>query len=127
MNNLIIEATKSTPGIQFDGVQGIFRITGESYPENAAKFYTPVTEWLENWLQQPEAVLELEFEIIYFNSSSSKIFMNIFDLFERAVAAGKKASVVWRCDAENETAIECGEEFSKDLVALPFRIEIIGV
>lgn len=123
---LDIEATKSTPGILFDQERCILRIYGESYPENAAKFYSPVVDWLREYLAESGRELRLEFEIIYFNSSSSKVFMNLFDLLEAAVTDGRQAAVVWRCDAENETAIECGEEFREDVVHLPFEIQIVG-
>ncbi len=38
MENLIIEATKSTPAVHFDAENHVFSIKGESYPENTAKF-----------------------------------------------------------------------------------------
>lgn len=126
MDRLRIEQTKSTPMIDFDSDTGILKIVGESYPENAAKFYTPVVEWLKEYLNKGGVVKALvEFEIIYFNSSSSKVFMTIFNLLEESAANGKQVSVVWRCDHENQTAIECGEEFKEDTAHLPFAIEII--
>ena len=42
MSNLYIEQTKSTPRIQFEADSNKLRIEGQSYPENAFKFYEPV-------------------------------------------------------------------------------------
>jgi Domain of unknown function (DUF1987). len=124
MNNLLIEKTQSTPTIQFDMVSNVLKISGESFPENTAKFYSPVLEWLRGYIEQLDSATEvtMEFDIIYFNSSTSKIFMTIFDMLESAVENGKKVCVNWRYDEKNETAFECGEEFKEDLDVLPFNL-----
>jgi hypothetical protein len=43
-------------------------------------------------------------------------------MLQAAVEKGKNISVQWLCNPENETAIECGEEFKEDLEKLPFDI-----
>jgi hypothetical protein len=123
VEDLIIEMTQSTPYIYFSQTANVLIIKGESFPENSAKFYAPAMEWLREYI----SVLEnekatMQFEIVYFNSSTSKVFMTIFDMLEAEVENGKNVSVLWLCNAENETAIECGEEFKEDLERLPFDI-----
>jgi len=49
--------------------------------------------------------------------------MTVFDLLEQGVIEGRKISVKWICDKQNEFAIECGEEFKEDLNELPFSVE----
>lgn len=124
MVDLHIEKTNSTPGIDFDAESGLLRIRGESFPENVVKFYTPIIEWIKEYISLTEEEILFVFEIPYFNSSSSKILMTIFDLLEQEVKLGRKISVKWRCDQDNETAIECGEEFKEDITLLPFVIEV---
>jgi Domain of unknown function (DUF1987). len=124
MENLIIEKTKSTPGIDFDVTSGLLQIKGESFPENVVKFYAPIIDWIKNYINSEAKETTLEFEIIYFNSSTSKVFMTIFDFLDKEVGNGKSIKVKWLCDSENETAIECGEEFKEDIDLLPFEIEI---
>ncbi len=121
----MIDKTKSTPEINFDINSGTLWIKGESFPENAAKFYTPILNWIKEYLKKSTSEMVFEFEIIYFNSSTSKIFMTLFDLLDDEVQDGKKVVVNWRCDKENETAIECGEEFKEDLELLPFNILLL--
>ena len=122
MQNLIIEKTKSTPDIIFEAASGVLQIKGESFPENAAKFYTPILQWLRQFLNNTLNETVFEFEIVYFNSSTSKVFMTIFDMLEKEVKKGKRIVVNWRCDQQNEIAIECGEEFKEDISDLPFNI-----
>jgi hypothetical protein len=125
MDNLIIEKTTSTPYINFDAQANKLTVAGESFPENAAKFYAPVLEWLTEYIAGVENQEVLaEMDIIYFNSSTSKILMLFFNALDNAAAAGKNITVNWRCDARNETAIECGEEFQEDLQNVPFNIVI---
>jgi hypothetical protein len=126
MQALMIEKTQSTPYIYFDQASNVMIIKGESFPENAAKFYAPAMEWLREYLaalDTEKAVMQ--FEIIYFNSSTSKVYMTILDLLEAEVEKGKDISVLWLCDKDNETAIECGEEFKEDLNSLPFEIVLV--
>lgn len=126
METLIIEQTQSTPYIYFDRTTNVLIIKGESFPENSAKFYAPVLEWLREYMEGlKDEKVTMQFEIIYFNSSTSKVFMTIFDLLQQAYEKGKDITVLWLCDMENETAIECGEEFKEDLVSLPFRIVLV--
>ena len=126
MKDLIIEKTQSTPYVYFSQTAKVLILKGESFPENSAKFYAPVMEWLRECLSNlgTEKVI-MQFEIVYFNSSTSKVFMTILDLLQEEVEKGKNISVRWMCDAENETAIECGEEFKEDLESLPFDIVLV--
>lgn len=123
MDNLIIEATKYTPYISFNGQTNCLEIKGETYPENTAEFYSPVFDWLEAYLgdlQDQEVTVNLE--IIYFNSSSSKVLMDLFDRFEEAVVEGKKITINWIYDKDDESALEYGEEFQEDLDELKINL-----
>lgn len=126
MKDLLIEKTQSTPCIHFDPAANLLVVRGESFPENSAKFYAPVLTWLREYVAAlGSEQVTMEFEVVYFNSSTSKVFLTIFDIMEEAVRSGKNIVVNWKCDGDNETAIECGEEFQEDLTDLPFHI-IVG-
>ena len=127
MEKLLIEATKSSPFIRFDHAEHTLEIRGESYPENAAKAYAPMFAWLEEYLQGlQDEVVRVDLEITYFNSSSSKILMNFFDMLEDAAQAGKKIVVNWHYHEDNETALECGEEFMEDMELVEFNLREIS-
>jgi hypothetical protein len=123
VEKLVIEKTKSTPSILLDPATDVLEIRGESYPENAAKFYSPLFARLRDYLALPGAgPVTVDMEIIYFNSSSSKIFFNLFELLSTAAAGGREVVVNWRFHEDNETAEECGEEFMEDAPALAFNL-----
>ena len=123
MENLVIQGTKYTPEVVFDAGRNILKITGYSYPENAAAFYGPVMEWLHAYLEQGgQEPIGVSMELIYFNSSSSKILLDLFDLLDDYAEKGLPISVNWIYDAENESAYECGQEFEEDIEHLKFEL-----
>lgn len=126
MEKLFIEKTKSTPEIYLDPVQHRLSIKGQSYPENSFKFYEPVLTWMDGYLAQVEqlVVVEIDFHMPYINTSSSKCLMMLLDKLEVAYRLGKKISVLWYYDKENETALECAEDFKEDLT-MPFEFKAL--
>ncbi len=124
MDRLYIKKTESTLEVDFNPAAAILLMRGESYPENALKFFAPVLEWLGVYLSGLEAGsrLMVDFDIVYFNSSSSKVLMNIFELFDTIAKQGVEVSILWRHHAENEISQECGEEFGEDLEFANFAL-----
>jgi hypothetical protein len=126
MKALVIEATRCTPKINFDDTKNVLEIRGESYPENTALFYQPIFAWLADYLENlNEEMVEVNVEMIYFNSSSSKVLMDFFDVLEYATSTGKKIQVNWCYDKDNDMALEYGEEFKEDLDTLNFSLKSI--
>lgn len=123
MDNLEIPATKYTPEIHFDSTENFLLFKGESYPENTADFFGPVISWLSEYLQKVGTQeVRVDVELSYFNSSSSKVLLNIFDMFEEAAHGGKKITINWIYDEEDEDNQEFGEEFQEDLQSLTFNL-----
>ena len=124
MENLHLQATQYTPEIILEG-SGTITMTGKSYPENTFEFYKPVMEWLEHYFETTEnGKTTVNMEIIYFNSSSSKLFFDFFDLLEEASENGKQIEVNWLYDEQNESAEEAGEDFKEDFDALNFNLVV---
>lgn len=127
MERLVIAPTKSSPEIDFDPETKILSITGASYPEAAARFYEPVMGWIESLIEASgDELVSLNIRIHYFNSSTSKIFMDLFDMLDEAVQHGRKIEVNWYFHEENDLAKEYGEDFRIDLTALPFNLIEVG-
>ncbi len=124
MDLLSISSTTSSPEVQFDPVTGALRMSGESYPENTFEFYSPVLNWVKNYLSETTIPVSLTLELAYLNTGSVKCLMDLFDLLEDAFVDGRTVQIVWRYHAKNTRALETAEEFSEDLT-LPFLIEVI--
>ncbi len=127
MERIRIAATDRTPEIDFDFATNAYAIRGESYPEDVSALYGPVLEQLEDHLKTVgTGTVEFNVELIYFNSSSAKILMRLFDLLEETAAAGADVTINWYYDVEDDTMEELGEEFAEDLVHARFSMKTLG-
>ncbi len=121
MENLNIEATKYTPEISLDS-EGIISLVGKSYPENTFEFYEPMMKWIENYFEEDTpSKTTVNMEITYFNSSSSKLFFDLFDLLEEN-KENSEITINWIYDEENESAQEAGEDFIEDFEDLTINL-----
>ncbi|AGX87907.1 DUF1987 domain-containing protein [Candidatus Symbiobacter mobilis] len=123
MESLRLEPAKSTPLVDFNVSTRIFTIKGESYPENSFKFYEPILQWLDAFFEQvtDQDVTKLEISLPYINTSSSKCILMLLEKFEKAYQDGKSVVVNWYYDEENESEMECAQDF-KEYVELEFNL-----
>ncbi len=122
MENLSIEETKYTPKIYLDAKNQVLEFRGKSTPENTFEFYEPAIEWIKAYFAQANTV-KVIFDIPYFNSSSSRVLYDIFDLLDEAHSAGSTVKISWLYAQGNENALETGEEFKEDFEDLDIVIE----
>jgi hypothetical protein len=124
MDSWKLKATKFTPEVNFDVVNNILELKGESYPENLPEFANPLFSRLDEYLAQLEnQTFTVNLELLYFNSSSSKMLLNLFGRLEKEVVDnGKNIIVNWIYEADNDVAEEYGEEFQEDLKKLTFNL-----
>ena len=114
MENLLIEASEYTPKIDFSLEAGTLNIIGKSYPENTFEFYAPMMDWVKEYFEtSAKETTTVNLEITYFNSSSSKLFFDFFDLLEEN-NDDHDIAINWIYDEENESAQEAGEDFIED-------------
>ena len=122
MQDIDIASTDRSPAVRFDVARGHLTIRGESYPEDAAKFFGPLLLCLRRFLQEAEVhALKLDLEMSYFNSSTAKALMNTFQIAEEAAAAGKDIVINWYFHEDDDAMREFGEDFSEDLVKARFN------
>ncbi|MEA1919015.1 MAG: DUF1987 domain-containing protein [Campylobacterota bacterium] len=123
MEILTLGVTQYTPEIKLDPV-GTVSMVGKSYPENTFEFYKPVMDWMEEYFEGNAAEKTVvNMEIIYFNSSSSKLFFDFFDLLDEN-REKNTIEVNWIYDEENESALEAGEDFIDDFEHLTINLVV---
>lgn len=128
MENYFVEATATSPEVDFRYDQRLLIIKGESYPENAAAFYAPIVAQLRDFLGGCSGVeITADIALAYFNSSSTKMLFSIFDTLDHAAMAGNKVIVNWYHDEEDETIFEFGEELQADFTSLTFNDHPVSV
>lgn len=121
LENFFLEQTPSTPEISLK-TEGLISLCGQSYPENTFIFYKPIMQWLESYFENsPASKTVVTFEIVYFNSSSSKLFFDFFDLLEEA-SLQHDVEVHWLYDPENESILDAGIDFQEDFEKLQIQL-----
>lgn len=122
MDSLIIEATDETPRIVLDPANGMFEFSGKSLPEDVTTFYNPVLAWFDQYALTPNEKTVVDFKLVYFNTASSKLILDILFKLEELTENGANISVKWHFQEEDEDMKEAGEEYG-DLVEMPFELQ----
>jgi hypothetical protein len=71
LKDLNIEETNKTPQIDLNKLTGNIILSGKSIPENAAKVYEPVLNWISEYVQDPNPTTNLIINLEYYNTSSA--------------------------------------------------------
>lgn len=121
MGPLIIEGGSETPEIILDKKTNTFMFKGKSLPENPILFYQPVLSWLDEYLNDPNPETKVNFMMVYFNTSSSKILLDVLKRLEKIKMSGHDVEVNWRFREDDEDMLEAGEIYS-ERVAIPFNL-----
>lgn len=120
METLFIKATDETPEVLLDCKKNIFIFCGRSLPEDVTTFYTPILNWLDTYISNPNPETIVDFKLDYFNTASSKIILDILMKLEEIHLDDKKLCIKWYFKDKDFDMKEAGEEYA-DLVDVPFE------
>lgn len=120
---LRIDATKYSPSINLDDSSGLVTIKGESAMPDARSFYLALVNYLK-YREEHIEPLKVLFELDYFNTSSSRIFIEIGFLFDNYYVAGGEVSMTWYA-VDADSANEINDLFEG--MTFPYEIHIKGV
>lgn len=119
-----IEITSKTPGIDFDREAGRLKIWGRSLPENATDFYQPLLDSIDDFKESPIDSFEIEFSFEYFNTSTSRIILDIVKSFAWLEKSGKtKLSATWFYEADDWDMQDAGHEYKQILSDINFELK----
>lgn len=126
MKFLKIESTKLTPGIVLDANNNVFEFFGFSLPENAIDFYQPVFDWLKGYQDELEKnknfpEINVIFKLVYFNSSSLRQIVDIFNALGEFYKMGVPLNISWQYDSEDPAMAESGKELG-DITKVPVNL-----
>ena len=118
MDNLTIEGSAKTPTIEFQG-SGVLLIKGRSIPENSIEFYKPIIDWIGDYGSSPQGATEVNIQLEYFNTSSSKCILDVFKKLE--TLSGTDVTINWYYEEDDEDMLEAGEDYQA-IIDLPFKM-----
>lgn len=118
MENLIIEGVKSTyftPQVSFDAETGECSISGESYLEDTWDFYRPILGWLKQYAEEIKKPINFTFNLTYYNTSSSKCFLDIVKQLKEYKEQGGDVTINWYHPEDDDDIREEAEDYKNFL------------
>ena len=112
MEPLKILSTPDSPAINFDPDNNKFDVIGNSMPENAIGFYEPIIEWLKRYLDDPKPSTEFIFKMDLLNTSSTKIFADIFKMINN-ISEKSDVKILWYYNYGDDDIQEVGVDFKE--------------
>lgn len=112
MDKYFKKGTENTPAINFDPDLGQLEISGKSIPEDSLGFYEPIMDWLREYVDNPRPTTTFSFKLEYFNTSSSKVLLDIFYILEE-IEEGLILN--WYCEDSDEDMEETASDFNEVL------------
>jgi hypothetical protein len=114
MKNLIIDSIQDSPyypAVNFDASTGICEIRGESYMEEAYKFYTPLLSWLKEFTISESKPMTFNVKLTYFNTNSSRLLLDIFDILKKSEDSGNSVKLNWYYETDDPDIMDEVEDF----------------
>ncbi len=125
MEPISIEGTAKTPNVKFDFHSGILEIKGRSIPENSIEFYKPLVDWLDEYGNNAKDLTQVNIQLEYFNTSSSKCILDVFKKLEAIHKGNHEVVINWFYEEDDEDMLEAGEDY-ESIIRVPFKmIEIV--
>lgn len=118
MQDLIIQGTDSLPTVFFK-TSGELKIVGRALPEDAAKFFTPLIHWIDEFSMEE---INMEVNLDYFNTSVSKQLLDLFKCIDNKKSI-VTVNVKWMYEEGDDEMLESGEIYQEILPRFNFSFQ----
>ncbi len=121
MEKISITGSPKTPFVNFNANEGLVEIKGRSIPENSIEFYKPLVDWLDLYIKSPKKMTNVNIQLEYFNTSSSKCILDVFKRLETIYKARNEVIINWFYEEDDEDMLEAGEDY-ESIINIPFKM-----
>lgn len=121
---LNIKQTECTPEVFFNKEKNQFYLRGDILPEDSFAFFTPVFNWLKEYVKNPNDITEFELSLGIINSSSIRRLVTFFNILENIVDLNKEVVVTWLYIPEDEVIQYSAFEFGTAFKKIKFKTKI---
>ena len=91
--------------------------------EEAYKFYTPLLDWIREYSLEGHDV-ELNLKLTYFNTSSSRLLLDMLDILKKSEDAGNKIQINWYYEVDDPDIKDEIEDFE---IETGLKIKLIPI
>ena len=131
LDNLYFKASEGTPEIDFK--KGSLTIKGNSFPEDAVRFWTPMINWIDSYTES-DLVSEANQETVlncmvsYFNTGSRPFILTIVKQLNEMAREGHKVTVNWYYEDDLDEIMDDGDlNFDELIDNFILKVNFIGV
>ncbi len=117
----VVNETLKTPEVVINYNEGLIRIKGKSIPEDSDRFYKPILEKLDWYVEHAPDKTRVTVHFDYFNTTSSKYILKIFRRFEDIYRKYKDITIYWYYEADDLDMMYCGEDY-QSILQVPFKL-----
>ena len=114
MERLEFQPTSKTPYVLLDP-DGKIQFRGRSIPEDVSVFYDQVVEWIRHYASSPSAYTEMDVEMEYLNSGTSKYMLKILKVIKEIEDGGNDLRINWIYEEGDDDILERGEYYASIL------------
>lgn len=127
MKSFIIQKGTDTPYVSLDPVNNVFEFKGDSYSQDPMEFYTPVIDWLKEFLPQNTQPITVNFRFTYFNTPTYPSMMEILQLLEKHHLEKKiNISINWYVSTHDPDMISDGNFLNSSFDNLNIQIHSVA-
>jgi hypothetical protein len=121
--HVIQEELKNCPSIIYYPDTNNLELTGRSIPENPELIFRRLEEWITLHFEKNNR-LDVNIQLEYINSGSSKYLYEILKRLTGYGRSGKLVKMKWLYEEEDEAMLELGEHY-RDAAGIPLEIVMI--
>jgi len=120
---IIQEELKNCPGIAYYPVENKLELVGRSIPENPELIFRRLEDWITTHFEKSNG-LNVNIQLEYINSGSSKYLYEILKRLTGYGRSGKLVKMKWLYEEDDEAMLELGEHY-RDTAGIPLEIDMI--
>ena len=120
---VIQEELKNCPGIAYYPDSNKLDLVGRSIPENPELIFRRLEDWLTSHFEKSNG-LDVNIQLEYINSGSSKYLYEILKRLTGYGRSGKLVKMKWLYEEDDEGMLELGEHY-RDTAGIPLEINMI--
>jgi len=114
MDKLEFQPTQKTPYVLLDP-EGRIKFKGRSIPEDVSLFYEEILEWIVDYSETPNQNTDVEIEMEYLNSGTSKYMLRLLKKLKEVENNGNSLHINWIYEEGDDDILERGEYYASIL------------
>jgi hypothetical protein len=115
-----INKTTKTPSVFINSDTGIFLMEGLILPEDSLAFFTPILNYIKDYLKSPQVETNVTLRLEYFNTSASRLLYTMLKQLGNSHHV-TKTTINWYYEDDDTDLEEVGDEFEEMFSTMTFK------